>query len=233
MEIHHCEFRVPSLETRFGPMTERVLRKKPEVQRAIRHYARTAYTEAILEAAERLFLRVGYHDAKMADLAEAAGVSVGTLYKYFASKEEVFASLAARGREQVFDILSESASVTDPTDRLRAIVERSFAYVEERGALFAVYAQLGALTESHIRAMGAPDCDQAFGQFVTALQSAFIAGVKAGQFRKDIPPEVLATTFAGAMNATLFAWIRGDRRYSLTGCASPLLDLFLEGARAR
>jgi hypothetical protein len=35
------------------------------------------------------------------------------------------------------------------------------------------------------------------------------------------------------MNATLFSWIRGDRRYSLMGCASPLLDLFLEGARAR
>src|SRR5829696_8467892 len=114
MEIHYCEFRLPSLEIRFGAMAERALRKKPGVQRAIRHYARTAYTEAILEAAERLFLRVGYHDAKMADLAEAAGVAVGTLYKYFASKEEVFASLAARGREQVFGILSESAALTDP-----------------------------------------------------------------------------------------------------------------------
>lgn len=214
-------------------MADRALRKKPEVQRAIRHYARTAYTEAILEAAERLFLRGGYHEAKMADLAEAAGVSVGTLYKYFASKEEVFASLAARGREQVFALLSESAALTDPGERLRAIVQRSFAYVEERGALFAVYVQLGALTESHIRSMGGPDCDQAFGEFVTTLESVFIAGVKAGQFRKDIAPEVLATTFAGAMNATLFSWVRGERRYSLTGCASPLLDLFLEGARAR
>jgi len=214
-------------------MAERALRKKPEVRRAIRHYARTAYTEAILEAAERLFLRVGYHDAKMADLAEAAGVAVGTLYKYFASKEEVFASLAARGREQVFAILSESAALDDPGERLRAIVERVFGYAEERGALFAVYVQLGALTESHIRSMGGPDCDQSFGEFVTSLQSVFIAGMKAGQFREDVSPEVLATTFAGAMNATLFSWIRGDRRYSLTDCASPLLDLFLEGARAR
>ena len=214
-------------------MAERALRKKPEVRHAIRHYARTAYTEAILETAERLFLRSGYHEAKMADLAEAAGVAVGTLYKYFASKEEVFASLAARGREQVFAILSESAKLSDPGERLRAIVERSFAYMEERGALFAVYVQLGALTEAHIRSMGGPDCDQAFGEFVTALESVFIAGVKGGQFRGDVPPEVLAATFAGAMNATLFSWIRSDRRYSLTGRASPLLDLFLEGARAR
>jgi AcrR family transcriptional regulator len=214
-------------------MAERALRKKPEVRRAIRHYARTAYTEAILDAAERLFLKGGYHEAKMADLADAAGVAVGTLYKYFASKEEVFASLAARGREQVFGILSESAALTDPGERLRAIVERSFAYVEERGALFAVYVQLGAVTESHIRSMGGPDCDQAFGEFLTTLESVFIAGVKAGQFRRDISPALLAATFAGAMNATLFSWIRSDRGYPLTGRASPLLDLFLEGACAR
>ena len=214
-------------------MAERALRKKPEVRRAIRHYARTAYTEAILEAAERLFLGAGYHNAKMADLAEAAGVAVGTLYKYFASKEEVFASLATRSRERVFSILSESAKIADPNERLRAIVERLFDYVEERGALFAVYVQLGAMTESHIRSMGGPDCDQSFGEFVGSLQSVFVAGMKAGQFRKDVPPEVLATTLAGAMNATLFSWVRNDRRYSLTGCASPLLDLFLEGARAR
>ena len=158
-----------------GRHVSELVRKKPEVRRAIRHYARTAYTEAILEAAERLFLRVGYHDAKMADLAEAAGVAVGTLYKYFASKEEVFASLAARGREQVFSILSESAKIVDPNERLRAIVERLFGYVEERGALFAVYVQLGAPTESHIRSMGGPDCDESFGDFVGSLQSVFIA----------------------------------------------------------
>jgi AcrR family transcriptional regulator len=214
-------------------MPERALRKKPELRRAIRHYARTAYTEAILEAAERLFLSVGYHDAKMADLADAAGVAVGTLYKYFASKEEVFVSLAARGREQALAILAESALLTDPRERLRAIVERLFAYVEERGALFAIYVQLGAVTESQIRSMGGPDCEHSFGEFASALESVFSAGASAGQFRKDISPALLATTFAGAINANLFAWIRSERSYSLTERSEPLLNLFLEGARAR
>jgi AcrR family transcriptional regulator len=214
-------------------MADRALRKKPELRRAIRHYARTAYTEAILEAAERLFLRVGYHDAKMADLADAAGVAVGTLYKYFASKEEVFASLTARGREQIFAFLSESARLADPGARLRAIVEKLFSYVEERSALIAIYVQLGGMTESQIRAMGGPDCEQSFDEFSTALESVFSAGAAAGQFRKDIPPALMATTFAGALNATLFDWIRNDRSYSLTARSQPLLDLFLEGARAR
>jgi AcrR family transcriptional regulator len=214
-------------------MPERALRKKPELRRAIRHYARTAYTEAILEAAERLFLRVGYHDAKMADLADAAGVAVGTLYKYFASKEEVFASLAARGREQALGILAESASLTDPRARLGAIVERLFAYIEERGALFAIFVQLSGAAESQFRSMGGPDCEHSFGEFSSALESVFSAGVKAGQFRQDVAPALLATTFAGAINANLFDWIRSDRSYSITARSQPLLDLFLEGARAR
>ncbi len=214
-------------------MSERALRKKPELRRAIRHYARTAYTEAILEAAERLFLRVGYHDAKMADLADAAGVAVGTLYKYFPSKDAVFASLAARGREQTFAFLSESARLADHGARLRAFVEKLFSYVEERGALFALYLQLAGVAESQIRSMGGPDCEQSFGEFSTALEEVFSAGATAGQFRRDIPPALMAATFAGALNATLFDWIRNDRSYSLIARSQPFLDLFFEGARAR
>jgi TetR/AcrR family transcriptional regulator, fatty acid metabolism regulator protein len=214
-------------------MPERAVRRKPELRRAIRHYARTAYTEAILEAAERLFLRVGYHDAKMADLAQAAGVAVGTLYKYFASKEEVFASLAARSQERVFALLSESAAVADPGERLRAIVERLFAYVEERGALFAIYMQLNGMVDSQLRSMAGPDCGDSFGEFSSTLAAVFEAGARAGQFRDDIPPAVLATTFAGMMNATLFDWVRNERSYALGTRSRLLLDLFLEGARAR
>jgi AcrR family transcriptional regulator len=214
-------------------MPDRALRKKPELRRAIRHYARTAYTEAILDAAERLFLGVGYHDAKMADLADAAGVAVGTLYKYFTSKEEVFVSLAARGRERLFGLLSETASIADPGARLRAIVESLFAYVEEHGELFAIYVQLGGMADSQIRSLGGPDCEHSFGEFSNTLASVFEAGAKSGIFRNDIAPTVLASTFSGAMNATLFEWIRNERSYALSARSQPLLDLFLEGARAR
>ena len=46
--------------------------------------------DAIVDAAERLFLERGFGAVSMDDLAEAAGVARRTLYNQFASKEEIF-----------------------------------------------------------------------------------------------------------------------------------------------
>jgi AcrR family transcriptional regulator len=213
-------------------MAVRAARAKPEVRQRIRRYARTAYTEEILAAAERLFLRVGYTDAKMQDLAAEAGVAVGTLYKYFPSKDEVFASLTARGREEVLKIVAACRALPDPSARLPAFVERLFAYVEERGALFAIYVQLGVIVESHIRSFGGVSAEQTYVACLTALEAVFQDGIDSGQLRSDIAPSVLAATLAGAMNATMFTWLRAERSHSLRERAEPLLDLFLKGARA-
>ena len=47
----------------------------------------------ILDGARRVFLSTGFDGASMNEVARAAGVSKGTLYVYFASKEELFAAL--------------------------------------------------------------------------------------------------------------------------------------------
>src|SRR5213082_2157049 len=46
--------------------------------------------DAIVEAAQRLFLQRGFGSVSMDELAEAAGVARRTLYNQYASKEEIF-----------------------------------------------------------------------------------------------------------------------------------------------
>ncbi len=52
--------------------------------------------EQILRSAAEVFARKGVASTRINDLAEAAGVSQGLLYRYFANKEEVFAALLER-----------------------------------------------------------------------------------------------------------------------------------------
>ena len=52
--------------------------------------------EVLLEAAARVLMKRGYSAASTNRIAEAAGVSVGTLYEYFADKEAVFDALIQR-----------------------------------------------------------------------------------------------------------------------------------------
>lgn len=59
--------------------------------------ARVEENQADIEAAAlRVFTRQGYHGTTVREIAEAAGVSMGNLYNYYAGKEELFAAVVHR-----------------------------------------------------------------------------------------------------------------------------------------
>jgi AcrR family transcriptional regulator len=89
-----------------------------------------ATVEAILTATARLLVREGYDHASTNRIAEAAGVSIGSLYQYFPSKEALVAALMERHIVEMSDVLHrEAARVIDaPIDRavehiVRAMLE--------------------------------------------------------------------------------------------------------------
>src|ERR1700755_429060 len=55
----------------------------------------------ILAAAQRCFVRSGFHGASMQDICAEAGMSAGNLYRYFPSKEALIAGIAERDRAEV------------------------------------------------------------------------------------------------------------------------------------
>ena len=70
-------------------------RKQPRQRRS------QATVDAILEAAARILIRHGYDGANTNRIADAAGVSVGSLYQYFPNKESLVAALAAQRAERI------------------------------------------------------------------------------------------------------------------------------------
>jgi TetR/AcrR family transcriptional regulator, repressor for uid operon len=74
----------------------------------------------ILNAAERCFVRAGFHRTTMQDVAAEAGMSPGNLYRYFASKDAMVAGLAERDRAE----LGRDFASVPPTDDFRADFKR-------------------------------------------------------------------------------------------------------------
>src|SRR5215467_6856516 len=84
-----------SLLAAAGPFSPLLMRSGPGTGGVpkIAEQARAARREQIIAAGLACFARAGYHTTTMADVAAQAGVSKGTPYLYFASKEALFLAL--------------------------------------------------------------------------------------------------------------------------------------------
>src|SRR5215470_3832255 len=71
--------------------------------------------EEILDAAARIFAKVGFADADLQVVADELGVSKGTLYHYFPSKRELFLACADWGMRRLKEqVESGVAGLDDP-----------------------------------------------------------------------------------------------------------------------
>jgi len=66
--------------------------------------------QRLLDAAERVFGDLGYADASIVKITEAAGVAQGTFYLYFSSKKEVFDELVRDLNRRIRHAMTESAA---------------------------------------------------------------------------------------------------------------------------
>jgi len=90
----------------------------------------------ILEAAARVFARRGYAAATLAELARAAGYAAPSLYRYFGSKEEIFASLLALVSAEVEEAFAAPVERGLPLpERLASLLGRLRQIDEGRGEI--------------------------------------------------------------------------------------------------
>ncbi|MBI3770577.1 MAG: TetR/AcrR family transcriptional regulator [Deltaproteobacteria bacterium] len=106
-------------------------RKRPRQRRSQETVA------VILEAAARLFETHGYHAASTNRIAECAGVSVGSLYEYFPSKESLLAALVDQHLEQGRTLLGTLATGTDDGGALPPLAILTRRFVDAMIALHA------------------------------------------------------------------------------------------------
>jgi AcrR family transcriptional regulator len=93
--------------------------------------SRTA--EAIRQAAIRLFYEQGYEATTLREIATAVGVQVGSLYNHITSKEELLDAIVRRVAIDLAAALDSAlAGVTDPVERLRAVVACHVVFHAER-----------------------------------------------------------------------------------------------------
>lgn len=213
-------------------MAKPLPKSRPQALRqALQEQTRAAYREAILDAAEQIFLKDGFQSSKMVDVAEATGVSVGTLYNYFDSKDAVFLALAERHRARYFGMLEQPFTSTDPIEQLHEFIERSLGFVEKNGALFSIYLRsTSPWLDGAVPTTPSMDPEEDNRRYTSQLAKLFRDGIKAGRLRDDFDVEELVWTLHSLLLAAILAWVGSARHKGLVSRGRSLVQLLLEGA---
>jgi AcrR family transcriptional regulator len=100
----------------------------------------------LLGAAKEVFERDGFLDARISDIAEKAGLSHGSFYHYFESKEEVFREVAAaveeRLREPLYSVILDSTSTAPPFQRIHEGIRRNLESYRDEARIMGVIEQV-------------------------------------------------------------------------------------------
>jgi AcrR family transcriptional regulator len=146
----------------------------------------------ILQAARTLVSEGGWQETQVASVAAAAGIATGTVYRYFASKAELFAEVLSQVSQREVDVLADiAASDGTAAERLHSAVS-TFVRRAMRNPRLAY-------------ALIAEPCDKAIDEARLTYRAAIsevvraliAAGRQAGTMRTDVEPDIAATVIVG------------------------------------
>jgi AcrR family transcriptional regulator len=164
----------------------------------------TATRRRLLEAAEQVFAELGYHDASIVKITEAAGVAQGTFYLYFAGKRDIFDELVRDLNRRVRHAMKEGSS--QGRTRLEAELlgfRAYFRFTAEHTALYRIIRQAEFVSPEILRY----HYDRLSAGYVEALREA----VQEGEVG-EIDPEVTAWALMGMGELIGMKWILWDGR---------------------
>jgi len=187
--------------------------------------------QQILDAALRVFSAKGYHQTRIADIIEDAGIARGTFYLYFDSKEAIFHELL----EDVLTRIDESVAGVDlepgalpVREQLLNTVRRLFSVFRADRALAKLILREAVGLDAEVDAM----LDGFYGRLHRWLDESLANGQRIGLIRA-VDTDLTAWLILGSVKqfAALVLSSR-DEEIDLDKLSEVILDFNLQGIRA-
>lgn len=194
-----------------------------------RERERLRQRQEMKSAALGLFSAKGYHNVSMAEIAEKAEFAIGTLYKFFKNKEELYKALMLEQADKFYGTLTKA--IDEPDDE----IEKLRNYVRAKGDLFRADIAVVRLYFSETRGASFtirdfyPEIRTKYERFLRILASIFEVGIKRKRFKKIADPYYLALAMDGLVNAFLFQWMEAPERHPSLEDPDTILNILFHG----
>jgi AcrR family transcriptional regulator len=184
----------------------------------------------IMGSALNMFLRKGYQETKIKDIAEEAGIGKGTIYEYFDSKEDLGVQLY-----EWINIIAETQMINelsvidDPLERLRVyvlyIMDTHIRFSNFHNFVFGLWADV---TRKRMEMDESDELDKALHESMSSLRSVLRYGMEKGVLRVVDIDETAILLFSAIDGICLHIEI-GLREYTTEELSWKIVDLLMAG----
>ncbi len=171
----------------------------------------------ILGAAREAFAARGL-DVEMREVAQRAGVGVGTLYRHFDNRERLLDALLEETKDELLRRIEDAVHTERPASALRAMIRASIE----------TYGQFGALAEAVLAHRGVRS-REGHAEFVALIEEVLRRGAAEGVFRADLDVPLAAATLESLFISGALLELARDGGYA--GLAQRISDFFLLAVR--
>jgi AcrR family transcriptional regulator len=186
--------------------------------------------QEMLAAALDLFSEKGYHSVSMHEIAGKAEFAIGTLYKFFQNKEDLYKALVLEQCDKFEDAITRT--IEEPNDEF----EKLRNYIRTKGERFRENLPFVRLflaerrgASFNIKAGLDDEMRKRHYAFLERLAAIFESGIKNKRFKKIADPFNLAVAFDSVIDAFLLLWLDAPERHPYPEDPDVILDVFFRG----
>ncbi|TCN27807.1 TetR family transcriptional regulator [Mesobacillus foraminis] len=180
----------------------------------------------ITEQSIRLFEKHGFSETSVQDIVDSLGVTKGTFYYYFSSKEELLMDIH---HKYINDLVENQQKILDNQEKdcktkLTEIVFMLIGHIGEQGASAKVFfREIENLSEDHLAAI-IPKRDQ----FRLNIEQLIREGISGGEFKSDLNASIVALGILGITNWS-YQWFKPTGSMSAHEVSGIFVDMILNG----
>jgi len=184
----------------------------------------------MLAAALELFSEKGYHNVSMHEIAAKAEFAIGTLYKFFGNKEDLYKALILDQSDRFNAALSKAIEAPgDEIAKLRLYVQAKGEVFRDNAATIRLYFAETRGASFNILAGLDQDIRKRRDGFLEHIAKIFASGIHAGRFHPIAEPYILAVALDSLCNSFLFLWLEDPEKHSYPENPNAILDILFKG----
>jgi len=188
---------------------------------------RQLHQQEILEAAERVFVRKGYHFATVDEIADEAEFAVGTIYNFFDSKEELYLNVVEKLAREFMELFEPAVlSKSNADEAIGALIELRLSHFEDHRGFFRVFFETSPGTRLDPARALPKDCANLYDNYISIVNDIFAKGINEGRF-ENLDPLYLTLCLEGVINAFVSYWSRREPAEPLEVRIDKLKNVFL------